>query len=321
MANTREQQRRRAAELMTSRKKKNSYTQGGKRGYFFGYPDNEVGNTTQKGYSDCSSAVRAAIKAASGIDIGSNTSVQINNRKTKGKVVHETTGYYPDKSLLKYGDCLYFKGNTSHPLDVGHVEMYIGDGKLCGHGSGTGPRVIDMMDYCKSRATKEKRYFMTIRWIPDEDVKLEDAPSELKEGMYDNAYVLLLQQSLKELGWQLDIDGDFGSETERIVKAFQDKYGLPETGIADAATLKKLEEALNGVAGDSDEEEGPAVPIVDGVTIAAGRWNIRTGPGSDFKSAGTVEGGEVYERVELNGWTPIMVNGELRFIGPAAVKK
>lgn len=320
MANTRDKQRQQAAQYMKDRKKKNSYTQGGKRGYFFGYPDNKPGNTTQKGYSDCSSAVRKAILEASGIDIGSNTSVQINNRKTKGKVIHETTGYYPDKSLLKVGDCLYFKGNESHPLDVGHVEMYIGDGKLSGHGSGTGPREIDMMDYCKSRATKKRRYFMTIRWIPDEEVKLTDAPSELKEGMYNNPYVLLLQQNLKELGYQLDTDGDFGSETERILKAFQEKYGLPETGVADAATLKKMDEALNGLAGDTDEEPLP-VPIVDGVTIAPGKWNVRTGPGSDFKSAGYVQGGTVLEKVDLDGWTPVMFNGELRFIGPAAVKK
>ena len=43
-----------AVSYMTGRKGKNSYTQGSKRTYFFGYPDNEPGNTTQKGYSDCS---------------------------------------------------------------------------------------------------------------------------------------------------------------------------------------------------------------------------------------------------------------------------
>ena len=131
--------RNKAVDLMTSRKGMNSYTQGGNRAYFFGKPDNKPGNTTQKGYSDCSSAVRAAIKTATGIDIGSNTSAQINNRTKKGIVVHTTDGYFPDESKLLPGDCLYFKGNSSHPLDVGHVEMYIGNGKCCGHGSGSGP--------------------------------------------------------------------------------------------------------------------------------------------------------------------------------------
>lgn len=322
MAITTDKQRQLAVDLMTSREKKNSYTQGSKRGYFFGYPDNKPGNTSQKGFSDCSSAVRKAILEATGIDIGSNTSAQINNRKTKGKVVHETTGYYPDKNVLKLGDCLYFKGNTSHPLDVGHVEMYIGNGKLCGHGSGTGPRIIDMMDYCRSRASSKRRYFMTVRWINDGSELKPTMPDSLKKGDYDNPYVLLLQQNLKDLGYALDVDGDFGSETERIVKAFQVQNKLPETGIADKATLAAIENALNG-NGDADdaEVEPTPVPILKGVEIADGSWNVRTGPGSEYKSAGIVRGGEVYEKVDLDGWTPIMFNGELRFIGPAAVKK
>ena len=94
-----------AAQLMQSRAGLNGYTQGSKRKYFWGYPDNEVGNTSQAGYSDCSSAARAAILAAAGVDIGSNTNAQIKNR-AKGQIVHETEGYYPDESQLLPGDCL-----------------------------------------------------------------------------------------------------------------------------------------------------------------------------------------------------------------------
>jgi len=176
--------RKRAAELMTSRKGMNSYTQGANRSYFFGKPDNVPGNTSQKGYSDCSSAVRAAIKAAAGIDIGSNTSAQINNRTKKGLVVHTTDGCYPDESKLLPGDCLYFKGNTSHPLDVGHVEMYIGNGKICGHGSGTGPKVRSMRDYCASRANSKKRYFMAVRWIQDADKKKPEKGVKIAAGSW-----------------------------------------------------------------------------------------------------------------------------------------
>ena len=228
-----------AAELMKSREKKNSYTMQSKRGYFFGYPDNKPGNTTQKGYSDCSAAVRAAIKAATGIDIGSNTSAQINNRNKKGLIVHETDGYYPDESKLLPGDCLYFKGNTEHPLDVGHVEMYTGPNECYGHGSGTGPTKKNLKDYCKSRASSKKRYFMAIRWI-------------------------------------LDGDGEA-----------QDK---PET-------------------------------IAEGVTIAPGTWNVRSGPGTKYESLGRVKGGTVLERMDDGGWTPVIFNGEIGWIGPKAVKE
>lgn len=175
---TASEKRARGVELAKSREKMNSYTQGSKRKYFFGYPDNKVGNSTQKGYSDCSSLMREIIKALTGIDIGANTSAQINNRKKLGIVVEETDGYYPDESKLLPCDGLYFKGNEDHPLDVGHVEMYIGNGKIIGHGSGTGPKIKNLKDYCKSRANSKKRYFMAIRWIQDDDEDKPDTPSE-----------------------------------------------------------------------------------------------------------------------------------------------
>ena len=166
--------------------------------------------------------------------IGGNTSAQINNRTKKGRVIHTTDGCYPDESLLLPGDCLYFKGNTSHPLDVGHVEMYIGDGKICGHGSGTGPKVRSMRDYCASRASSKKRYFMAVRWIPDE------------------------------------------------------------------------------VEGGSDAVE-------NGVKIAPGSWHVRTGPGTNYPSAGTVHGGDVLERVQPGDWVPVVFGGEVCFVGPKAI--
>ena len=226
-------QRELAVRYMTSREKKNSYTQGAKRIYFFGYPDNAPGNTAQKGYSDCSAAVRAAIRAACGIDIGSNTSAQINNRNKKGRIVHQTDQFYPDESLLLPGDCLYFKGNTSHPLDVGHVEMYIGNGKICGHGSGTGPKTRSMRDYCASRNSASRRYFMAVRWIG---------------------------------------------------------------------------------AGEADE------PIENGVIIAPGKWNVRCGPGTQYAGVGVVSGGDAVQGVETGDWIPVLYEGQVRFIGPQAVK-
>ena len=240
---TASEKRARAVELAKSREKMNDYTQGSKRIYVFGHPDNKVGNTTQQGYSDCSSFVARIIKAVTGIDIGSNTSAQINNRNKIGIIVDQTDGYYPDETKLLPGDCLYFKGNTGHPLDVGHVEMYIGNGKIIGHGSGTGPKIKDLKDYCKSRANSKKRYFMAIRWIQD------------------------------------DADGS------------------------------------------DDGGVSPDVPEYNTFEIASGTWNVRTGPGTKYESVGKVKGGTKVEGVDTNGWIPIIYNGELRWIGPKAVKK
>lgn len=314
-----------AVELMTSRAGLNSYTQEGNRIYFFGKPDNTPGNKTQKGYSDCSSAVRAAIKAATGVDIGGNTSAQINNRNKKGIVVHETTGYYPDESKLLPGDCLYFKGNDSHPLDVGHVEMYIGNGKCCGHGSGTGPKVRNMQDYCKNRASAKRRYFMAIRWIQgdDEPVNPAERRNNLKKGMY-GVDVSALQYALVALGYSVGkwgIDGDFGADTEAAVVAFQVNNGLLNTGIVNAETWRKIDLLMDGDGdpGDDTVEDIPK-PIENGVSIANGSWNVRTGPGTAYPSAGIVRGGVVLEKVELNGWEPVLYNGDVCFIGPSAVK-
>lgn len=317
------EKRNRAVELMTSRKGKNSYTQGSNRIYFFGKPDNKPGNISQKGFSDCSSAVRAAIKAAAGIDIGGNTSAQINNRK-KGIVVHETTGYYPDVSKLLPGDCLYFKGNDSHPLDVGHVEMYIGNGKVCGHGSGTGPKIRDMMDYCRARANSKRRYFMAIRWIlSDGESDGEVIPRILRRDC-EGEDVKLLQLDLIALGYSLGsygADGDFGPATESAVKAFQTANGLDPDGEVGELTRAKIK-ALRDSQGDSDDtDETVQVKPENGVTIAPGTYNLRTGPSTSYPSAGVVRGGDVLEIVDLDGWTPVRVNGELRFIGPKAVKK
>ena len=64
---------------------------------------------------------------------------------------------------------------------------------------------------------------------------------ELKKGVR-NKDVLKLQQRLYDLGFlnKESCTGYFGDYTEKIVKKFQKKVGLPQTGIADSATQEKL---------------------------------------------------------------------------------
>ena len=52
--------------------------------------------------------------------------------------------------------------------------------------------------------------------------------------------VTALQEKLKAAGQELGVDGDFGSGTERALKAFQRSKALPRTGILDEATLAAL---------------------------------------------------------------------------------
>lgn len=170
---TSEEKRVKAAELMKSREKKNDYTNGADREYFFGK------NGSERGYSDCSSAVRACIEKAAGIDIGRNTDKQIRNLLAgRGKLVDAGSNgrMYPDESKMKPGDCIYFRGNANHVRSVGHVEMYTGENECWGHGSGLGPNRHELKKYCEGRAKESsRRYLCVVRWIPDEeDIELED---------------------------------------------------------------------------------------------------------------------------------------------------
>lgn len=138
-----------------SREQKNQYTQGSKR------------TLVGQGWSDCSSFVRWCYLQALGQDIGGNTVAQIVNKKLI--IADESGKSAPKESNLLPGDLLYFKGtDNSRPFGVGHVELYLGNGKLIGHGSGSGPTIKDMPSYCASRAKSGKGYIRSLRVIPAE---------------------------------------------------------------------------------------------------------------------------------------------------------
>ncbi|MGN0243474.1 MAG: phage protein [Lachnospiraceae bacterium] len=126
-------------EKILSRVGKNQYTQGANR------------MLCGSGYSDCSSLQQWVYKQVLGVDIGGDTDAQQTNSNLKNVSAGIQNGY-PDVNKLQIGDLLYFKGTDSSRVNgVGHVEMYVGNGKLCGHGSGTGPNIKDMNSYIKWR--------------------------------------------------------------------------------------------------------------------------------------------------------------------------
>ena len=65
----------------------------------------------------------------------------------------------------------------------------------------------------------------------------------------------------------------------------------------------------------------PDVPDYMTFEIAKGTWNVRTGPGTKYESVGKVKGGTKVEGVDTDGWIPVIYKGEVRWIGPKAVKK
>ena len=264
--------------------------------------------------------MRYAIRAASGIDIGSNTDAQLRNRKN-GVIVDTSSDGYPNEQNLQAGDCLYFKGNSSHIMNVGHVEMYTAAGELYGHGSGAGPKRHDLKDYCRSRIKSGKPYFMAIRWIPDDasdgSTQQNAERRTLKRNM-QGADVAELQTRLISLGYSCGrwgADGEYGRATEAAVRAFQTDCKLKTDGIVGKNTWAAL---LAREPGDSEKEEKqPENPI----ELQPGSWHLRTGPGADYSVAGVVHDGEALARVKMDGWIPVIYKGEVRYISERAVKE
>lgn len=168
---TAKDKRAKAVALMRSIKGRNTYTNGSKRGRVFATP----------GYGDCSSTVNAVMQRVLGYSVGSRTTNQIKNtqkRKAQKLKIPISKAGVPDQSKLLPGDCLYFAGNSEsrRAYDyVGHVEMYVGGGKLMGHGSGKGPTVKSLKSYCKARQKGKaptrrgnRGLICVIRWILDD---------------------------------------------------------------------------------------------------------------------------------------------------------
>ncbi len=112
--------------LIRSREGKNFYTQSNLRTQVFA------------GYSDCSSLVWKCFEKALGIFIGTWTGEQIE----RGTQVFQNTdpakkSLAPeDLAKMREGDLVFW--GLSHQ-DPRHVEYYMGNGELSGHGTGIGP--------------------------------------------------------------------------------------------------------------------------------------------------------------------------------------
>lgn len=116
-----------------------------------------------QGSGDCSSTVQWALRKA-GIDPGGDTGAQISS--SAGKWIDGPFSFgkngKPTLNNLALGDLMFYGTSKSgKPQNVSHVEMYWGDGKRIGHGSGIGPRVSGYAD--KSSA---QQYLGSKRFIP-----------------------------------------------------------------------------------------------------------------------------------------------------------
>jgi hypothetical protein len=137
-----------------SRLKKNLYTNNkDKRKNVAGDPLDD-GTYNEFGHSDCSSFVFWCYKAIN-VSIGTTTTDQLANKSlTRIHTVLDNDNY-PDEDFwaaIIPGDLVYFSKYPGSGKDVGHVEMYLGDGRFIGHGSGWGPTIkTNLYDYIDTR--------------------------------------------------------------------------------------------------------------------------------------------------------------------------
>jgi len=167
-----------------TRKQKNQYSQ-----------DVTKRTLIEKGYGDCSGTVWYWYNKLFGINIGANTEAQINSKI--GKRVNLTIkNGVPDEKKMKKGDLLYFRGtNNARTEGVGHVEMYIGNGQIFGHGSGVGGTVKNMSTYCKQRQAqnstsklKNKGLICVIRFIEDKEENTAKELTEINDIVWELAH-------------------------------------------------------------------------------------------------------------------------------------
>ena len=173
-----------------TRKEKNQYSQ-----------DANKRTQIEKGYGDCSGTVWYWYKKLFGINIGGNTEAQINSNAGQRVNLTITKGI-PDESKMKKGDLLYFRGSDNSRTDgVGHVEMYIGDGKIFGHGSGVGGTVKDMNSYCKmiysqksTTKLKNKGLICVKRFLKEEDSDMKEL-TEVNDIVWELAHRGIISDS------------------------------------------------------------------------------------------------------------------------------
>ena len=279
-------------------------------------------------YSDCSSSIMKTYEAA-GYPIAStclNTVGMYQSAALRKVDVTIEGGIVRNTEALRIGDMLLFAGTDSsraYADCVGHVEM-VGEISgntvyLYGHGSGT-PRRTEMNAYCKSRynaktTTKigNKGLLKVVRFIWGEgDAAPSSAASAriLKKGMTGDD-VRDMQRNLIAAGFDVGedgADGDFGGNTEAALKAFQRTNGLEADGEYGPLTRAAMERVLAEI-GAAVEQSAPKAVIADCQSAY-----IRTGPGAGYAHVGTCKPGDAFAPVATDGWVPVLLDGQVRWI-------
>lgn len=66
--------------------------------------------------------------------------------------------------------------------------------------------------------------------------------------------------------------------------------------------------------GDKYDGKTQIAPDPNMLTVKGYRWNVRTGPGTDYDSVGKLDDGDQVRRVDTTDWIPVIYKGEVCFM-------
>ena len=178
----------------------------------------------------------------------------------------------------------------------GHIGVYVGGGYT-----------VEMKGFNYDCRRNKLSSGPWTKWgrLPASMIRYTDAPEpapapklgdrELKKGCKGED-VAELQRDLMQLGYALPkygADGDFGSETEKAVKAFQTDHHLTADGVMHSDDYTMLFAALDGQDVQPGPEPPTPAPIAQEVEITGGSVNVRAAPGTTgTRVLGTVHKGD-----------------------------
>ena len=197
--------------------------------------------------ADCSGLFSWAFKQLGGTMYHGSNTMYLKWCSDKGKL---DNGKRTDGKSLKPGTAVFVWNGKNYS----HVGLFIGDGTVI-EAKGTifgvtTSKVSDTkwthwgelngVDYGSNSSSTS---ISTPATTKDDNLSTDGRPT-LKKGS-KGEYVTLLQTKLIQKGYDLGkwgADGDFGSQTEKAVREFQEDHGLKVDGVVGASTWSALDE-------------------------------------------------------------------------------
>lgn len=246
-----------------------------------------------RGYGDCSSTTQWVYKTALGVDPGGFTGAQIGSPLFKDV---DSGGNIPNEANLRPGDLLFYRsgspGGGHQPTGVSHVEMYIGNGQIMGHGSGTGP-------YKGSIDSRAGRYMKARRYTGEASVQqgaisdVSNLGTAATSGVgTSNTTTMGTSSSTSSTGFS-SISELLGGLASAIADPILEKLGLKSSGSSDVVSSSSSVGSVSAadIAGNSDKEKIFNFLKANGFTENAAAGAMGCWEEESHNSSYTLEGG------------------------------